>query len=299
MYKRIARALFAGGFLCFLSLSCFQIQGTRTEEPSFCIPEEQKQVSIIPNDNPVTFSDCISYDETYQRIDLDGNICCVDTNAFPCEKELILEESNGTRYINELTVSIYDSPFSSANVIDTLSLNTQVELHSKTKSDYYKINANDVEGFIHQDYLSETVVNYVTDLQKEILYRATNDLGTKPCTHGFCAAWVSGIYQAAGLGYPGGHAIDYWTRCSCSGSTSMENIPIGAVVIGSGSGSEDGNKYGHVAIYVGNGMVAENAGFHRVISLKEWAAKQKGYCRGYHGYIGWVWPYGQALGDGI
>ena len=66
-------------------------------------------------------------------------------------------------------------------------------------------------------------------------------------------------------------------------SSSKDNIPVGAMVYGTGSGS----PYGHVAIYVGNGNVADQGG---VTSLENWLSWQnKTNCYGETGWLGWGW----------
>ena len=104
---------------------------------------------------------------------------------------------------------------------------------------------------------------------------------------GYCEAWAELTWEAAtGIkseSQPS--AIEGWH--SYGVSTSMDNIPVGAMVYGSGStnyGSH--NPYGHVGIYVGNGMVADQGG---VVSIQEWLSWQKGICDGKQGWIGWGW----------
>ena len=222
---------------------------------------------------------------------------------------LIVEPLSGTRYVNTFALNIRSGPGTEYPVLGQIGMNCQVTLISKNQTDFVEIRFGDITGYVHKKYLSETKTSVQTEtvtgsvrddienLQLRVAAIARENLSTRPCTSGMCAAWVSGVYSAAGLGYPGGNAIDYWTRWGHAGSTSMENIPIGAVVVGSGSGSALGNQYGHVGVYLGDGLVAENVGYHRIISIEEWAAKNVGTCHGYTGYIGWVWPYETALGD--
>lgn len=125
-----------------------------------------------------------------------------------------------------------------------------------------------------------------------------SDGSTIKTVGGYCAAWVEDVYHAAGLhtdksGF--GNAIDYWTKWKSSGSSSPTNIPAGACVIGSGSGSAAGNTYGHIGIYLGDGNVADNIGSHRIVSLSDWIAFNKGTCGGSPGFRGWVWPFGQPI----
>ena len=78
-----------------------------------------------------------------------------------------------------------------------------------------------------------------------------------------------------------------WNNFKNTGSTDKSNIPPGAIVVGSGAGS-DGAIYGHVGIYLGNNMVAQNIGRHDVCSLERWISldgsrkrrsKNNGYCK--------------------
>lgn len=131
----------------------------------------------------------------------------------------------------------------------------------------------------------------VTATMQKIADNAKNGISTQPCSAGWCAAWVSGVYQASGLPYVGGNAIDMWNNFKNTGSTDKANIPPGAIVVGSGAGS-DGAIYGHVGIYLGNNMVAQNIGRHDVCSLERWISQQTATCQEHHGWIGWVYPYG-------
>lgn len=131
----------------------------------------------------------------------------------------------------------------------------------------------------------------VTATMQKIADNAKNCVSTQPCTKDWCAGWVSGVYQASGLPYVGGNAIDMWNNYKGTGSTDKSNIPPGAIVVGSGSGSA-GATYGHVGIYIGNGLVAENIGHHNITSLDSWIGAQTATCQGHHGWIGWVYPYG-------
>lgn len=138
-------------------------------------------------------------------------------------------------------------------------------------------------------------INYdgtVTPLMQRIAEVAGNNQGAYPCTPDMCAAWVTGVYQAAGAPViPYGNAIDMWNTYSYTGSTSKENIPPGAIVCGSGSGYM-GSLYGHVGIYIGNGMVANNIGAFSMETLDSWCSWQSATCQGHTGWIGWVYPGG-------
>ena len=88
---------------------------------------------------------------------------------------------------------------------------------------------------------------------------------------GLCAMWVSRVYQAAGLGYPGGNANNmYWNYCT---SSNKSDLQAGMIVAVSTHGSTAaGRIYGHVGIYIGGGMVMENVGYINTQSLDSWIA---------------------------
>lgn len=157
----------------------------------------------------------------------------------------------------------------------------------------YRLDTMTVEDY--EEYQnSHSDPGEATEIQLRICEIAKNNQGTIPCTPDMCAAWVSGVYQAAGLPYPTGNAIDFWNKWKSSGSTSKDNIPLGAVVCGSGSGYM-GSIYGHVGIYIGNGKVANNIGTFSVETLDQWCSWQTATCQGHTGWIGWVWPNNQPL----
>ena len=119
---------------------------------------------------------------------------------------------------------------------------------------------------------------------------------------GLCAKWVRQVYQKAKVKiYPQAGAIQYWTnRKKMKGytySTNMHSVPVGALVIGHGSGSM-GKKYGHIGIYMGNNMVISNVGNIKTETMSSFNNWQKGNCSGasckFHskkqGLIGWIAP---------
>lgn len=74
---------------------------------------------------------------------------------------------------------------------------------------------------------------------------------------GLCAMWVSQVYSAAGLGYIGGNADDmYYAYCT---SSDLGTLKVG-MLIGTPSNpyTPASQLYGHVGIYVGDGLVMSN-----------------------------------------
>ena len=96
---------------------------------------------------------------------------------------------------------------------------------------------------------------------------ATNRVGSPGL--GYCAMWVSQVYQAAGLGYPGGNANNmYYNFCSSSNKSTLE--PGMIIAVPSHPHTVAGRIYGHVGIYIGNGMVKHNIGPITTQSLDSW-----------------------------
>lgn len=132
----------------------------------------------------------------------------------------------------------------------------------------------------------------VVDVSEAIVNAAktTPSVGT-----GLCLRWVNVTYQNAGLGACAGACARESYENNVV-SDSRDNIPVGAAVYGSGSGN---GNYGHVGIYIGNGLVMDNVN-NKVLTqtLDEWIAWQEKKAgittNGKHvkGYLGWGWPDG-------
>lgn len=88
---------------------------------------------------------------------------------------------------------------------------------------------------------------------------------------GYCAAWVSRVYQNAGFGYPGGNACDmYWNYCT---SSDRSQLKVGMIVaVPSHNHDSAGMRWGHVAIYIGDNKVMENVGSIKTTDLDSWIA---------------------------
>lgn len=86
---------------------------------------------------------------------------------------------------------------------------------------------------------------------------------------GLCAMWVSMVFSNAGFAYAGGNANDmynWWTT-----SSNRADLRPGMIVaVSTHSHTSAGRIYGHIGIYVGNGMMMDNIGYIRTISVNEW-----------------------------
>ncbi len=106
---------------------------------------------------------------------------------------------------------------------------------------------------------------------------------------GLCQSWVRQVYANAGLGnnYIATAYLAFKQNCV---DTSKDNIPVGAAVYGTGTGSA-----GHVGIYIGNGQVMDNVGEIKTSSLEDWIKwqEEKGnVLDGKCGWLGWGWQAG-------
>ena len=122
------------------------------------------------------------------------------------------------------------------------------------------------------DFSNETV----NDTQKKIVAVATNSAKYGiSARSGYCQAWVADVYQAVTGSRGSAHcalcAADMWAV-----SSDFSQIPVGATVYGYSS-----SQYGHVGIYIGNGMVAHNIGEIKIQSLESWIKTYKGFAWGW------------------
>ena len=121
-----------------------------------------------------------------------------------------------------------------------------------------------------------------TEEQKKVVVVATNsaEYGI-PASKGYCQAWVADVYQVA-VGNRGYAASALAAGRLWSVSTDWSQIQVGATVYGYSS-----SQYGHVGIYIGNGMVAHNIGGVKIETLNDWVDNYKG--------VFWGWENGKNL----
>lgn len=103
--------------------------------------------------------------------------------------------------------------------------------------------------------------------------RVRNSAFRTPSTPGgYCALWVTNVVSNAGYGYYSGNACDLY-RSYCH-SSDLKQLKIGMIIaVSSHPHTRAGSIYGHVGIYIGNGLMRDSVyGYVRQISVKDWMA---------------------------
>ena len=73
----------------------------------------------------------------------------------------------------------------------------------------------------------------------------------------------------AGYGYVAGNANDMYAEF-CFSSNRADLMPGMAVAVSSHPHTTMGRIYGHIGMYIGGGMMMDNIGYIRTISVDEW-----------------------------
>lgn len=101
---------------------------------------------------------------------------------------------------------------------------------------------------------------------------------------GLCAAWITYVFSNAGIGSFGGNACD---MCAWWCGTSISDIKPGMIIAveSSSSGTTAGAIYGHIGVYLGDGLVHHNVGYIKTDTVSNWVAT---YCKYMSGRCGWL-----------
>ncbi len=170
--------------------------------------------------------------------------------------------------LEEIKTVLSSAPFSyDANLLE------EVETLILIMKNYNTVNFSDIT------FDNETA----NDTQKQIVKVAVS-----AADHGIiavnnqCEAWVADIYQKV-LGSRGYAPSAIAAGRAWSVSSDWSKIQVGAAVYGTSS-----NQYGHVGIYIGNGIVIHNLnGYVKTESLESWVKSYNGMC--------WGWENGKNL----
>lgn len=88
---------------------------------------------------------------------------------------------------------------------------------------------------------------------------------------GLCAGWCSDVMINAGYGFVAGNANDMYAEF-CFSSSRADLMPGMAVAVSTHPHTTAGRIYGHIGMYIGGGMMMDNVGYIRTISVDEWCA---------------------------
>ena len=103
---------------------------------------------------------------------------------------------------------------------------------------------------------------------------------------GLCAAWVTDVFQYAGLGSFWGNADDmYYSWCGTSPSNAQPGM---IVAVNVSPDSAAGRIYGHIGICIDSGTVMDNIGYIRTTSLSSWVSHYSALATPLCGWLGGV-----------
>lgn len=127
-----------------------------------------------------------------------------------------------------------------------------------------------------------------TEAQKRIVEAAKS---TPSPGQGLCATWVSHVYVNAGFPYLSYQAPE-WLASWCT-STDRSELKAGMVVaVRHSPYGGDGWDYGHVGIYIGDGVVMHNEGPIVSTPIDQWISTYAFQCEAH-----WGWPFGDLSED--
>ena len=103
---------------------------------------------------------------------------------------------------------------------------------------------------------------------------------------GLCAAWVTDVFQNAGIGSFWGNADDmYYSWCNTSPSNAQPGM---IVAVNTSPDSAAGRIYGHIGICIDSGTVMDNIGYIRTTSLSSWVSHYSALATPLCGWLGGV-----------
>jgi hypothetical protein len=112
---------------------------------------------------------------------------------------------------------------------------------------------------------------YDTLLERKMAAVVRAAKATPGTGEGWCAQWVANAYRNAGYGTVKGDACDMFAAW-CTSSNREELKPGMLVAVPTHSLTEAGRIYGHVGIYIGDGLIMDNVETVRTMSLDTWLA---------------------------
>ncbi|MCF0229585.1 MAG: C40 family peptidase, partial [Parasporobacterium sp.] len=135
--------------------------------------------------------------------------------------------------------------------------------------------------FVYGSELPGSLFTGLTGTQMKIL-KAIED--TPTTEQGYCAGWVTNVFNNAGFwGSVIGNACDMW-EWYCD-SDDYSDLQPGMIIAVKQSPTYLGQIYGHVGIYLGNGMMADSTGVISIQTVSSWIDSWD-----YAGTAAWGYP---------
>ena len=170
---------------------------------------------------------------------------------------------------------------------------------SETSEDAEEFPVYNLSALDADSYKEMNATNRIIDqaYNRDITVETEND----------CARWVYRVYNAAGVSCPYWSGADLWYALGSAANTDMKDIPVGAIVIGTGCNSNteyEDYYYGHVGICLGdtNGdgvlevrdCIGPGTGGIHTSDINTWVSWQTDSIFGSEprtpGFVGWVFP---------
>lgn len=218
----------------------------------------------------------------------------------PIDWEEIIKDPDKMQGIIKFKRAKSNGETETMSYVDKETLYEWIELYTETGEEKYKnlalthftLDENDgsTGSDSANDWTSDEALKYnASDIKtdkSDAIVKAAKSTGSPG--RGLCQKWVRLVYNKAGLGNRSLSTAYQAFKANCV-SKRKDNIPIGAAVYGTGSGS----SAGHVGIYIGNGQVMDNVGAIKTQSLESWIAwqeRRKTCIPGVKsGWLGWGW----------
>ncbi len=126
-----------------------------------------------------------------------------------------------------------------------------------------------VDGQVRTAFAFSVSPKEVLTLRQRAILKATREVPT--LGYGYCAGWVSLVLEQAGLPCNrADNAKDMYYRLHLTDLDQL--LPGMAIAVSTHSRSVAGSKWGHVGIYLGDGMVVDDYGYIRHSTLEWWLA---------------------------
>lgn len=205
-----------------------------------------------------------------------------EATTAPTEPPVTYQEVDETVYALR-TANIRSLPGKENKKLGSLQWGESIQRTGIGSNGWSRVIYNGQVGYMYSSYLSTTKpIGYevgtsgLTQLQEAVL-KVINS-GKVATKLGYCQAWVADVYYKAGTGPRASRCCANHAGAEWGVSDDWSTIQVGATVYGYSN-----SVYGHVGIYIGDGMVAHNIGYLQIDTLEYWIEHYNGQCWGWNG----------------